>query len=85
MLPSLALDRCYYQVGDVCGGELPDPLPLAVLDGVDVEVDRAVEGGQQVAEAGHVGQPGWPGQLSLNVINETIFVPIGVSVPTLTI
>ena len=56
-----------------------------MLDGVDVEVDRAVEGGQQVAEAGHVGQPGWPGQLSLNVINETIFVPIGVSVPTLTI
>ena len=35
---------------------------LPVLDGVDVEVDGAVEGCQQVAEAGHVRQPDWPGQ-----------------------
>ena len=39
----------------------PSPgLPLPVLDEVDVEVDGAVEGGQQVAEAGHVRQPIWP-------------------------
>ena len=54
-----------------------------MLEGVDVEVDRAVEGGQQVAEAGHVGQPDWPGQLSLNIINETIFAPTDVSMPPL--
>ena len=55
-----------YQVSDVCGGELPDSLPLGVLDEVDEEVNRAVEGGQQVAEAGHVRQPGWPDKLGLN-------------------
>ena len=37
-----------------------------MLEGVDVEVDGAVEGGQQVAEAGHVGQPGWPVYFSLD-------------------
>ena len=42
--------------------ELPVLLPLAVFEVVDVEVDRAVEGGEQVADAGDVGQPGWPGQ-----------------------
>ena len=35
--------------------ELCPPLLLPVLVGVDVEVDGAVEGGQQVAGAGHVG------------------------------
>ena len=33
---------------------------LALLEIVDVEVDRGVEGGQQVAQAGRVGQPAWP-------------------------
>ena len=55
-----------YQVSDVCGGELPDSLPLGVLDEVDEEVDRAVEGGQKVAEAGHIRQPGWQDQLGLS-------------------
>ena len=39
---------------------------LSVLEEVDVEVDRAVEGGQQMAEAGHIGQPTRPAQLRLN-------------------
>ena len=34
-----------------------------MLDGVDVEVDRAIKGGEQVADTGDIGQPGWPGQL----------------------
>ena len=54
-----------YRISYLCVGELPHPLPLAVLEGVDVEVDGAVEGDQQVAEAGHVGQPGRPGHFSL--------------------
>ena len=45
--------------------EAPICLFLPVLDGVDVEVDGAVEGCQQVAEAGHVRQPDRPGQFSL--------------------
>ena len=55
------------QVSDVRrpGGELPHslPLPLLMLVRVDVEVDGAVEGGEEVAEAGHVRQPRWPHQL----------------------
>ena len=47
-------------------GKLSPSLFLPVLERVDIEVHRAVEGGQQVAEAGHVGQPEWPNQLSLN-------------------
>ena len=39
---------------------------LSVLEEVDVEVDRAVEGGQQMAETGHIGQPTGPAQLRLN-------------------
>ena len=38
---------------------------LPVLEEVDVEVDGAVEGGQEVAGAGEVGQPAWPLQLGL--------------------
>ena len=67
------LQLCFadiYQVNDVCGpgGELPVslPLPVPVLVRVDEEVDRAVEGGQKVAEAGYVRQPGWPDQLGLS-------------------
>ena len=55
-----------YRISYLCDGELPHSLPLAVLEGVDVEVDGAVEGGQQVAEAGHVGQPGGPGHFGLD-------------------
>ena len=33
-----------------------------MLDGVDVEVDGAVEGGEEVADAGDAGQPFWPGR-----------------------
>jgi hypothetical protein len=54
-----------YQVSDICGGDLPHSLPLGVLNGVDVEVNRAVEGGQKVAEAGHIRQPCWPDQFGL--------------------
>ena len=39
-----------------------------MLQEVDVEVDGAVEGGQQVAGAGHVGQPARPLQLRLKNI-----------------
>ena len=49
--------------------ELPVLLPLAVFEVVDVEVDRAVEGGKHVAEAGNIGQPGRPGYVSLNMQN----------------
>ena len=45
-------------------GEPPPSLLLAMLEEVDVEVDGAVEGGQQVAEAGHIGYPARPNQLS---------------------
>ena len=45
---------------DLCDGEVPNSLPLPLLERIDVEVDRAVEGGQQVTDAGHIGQPGWP-------------------------
>ena len=55
-----------YQVSDFCGGELSHSLALGVLDEVDEEVDRGVEGGQKVAEAGHERQPGWPDQLGLS-------------------
>ena len=34
-----------------------------MLEGVDVEVDGAVEGGEEVAGGGDVGQPVRPGQL----------------------
>ena len=53
-----------YRISYLCVGDLSHSLPLAVLDGVDVEVDGAVEGGQQVAEAGHIGEPDRPNQLS---------------------
>ena len=32
-----------------------------MLDGIDVEVDGTVEGGEEVADAGDAGQPFWPG------------------------
>ena len=63
--------QCCYQISDVCGGDLPDSLPLGVLDEVDEEVDRAVEGGQKVAEAGHIRQPDRPDQFGLEL--EQIF------------
>jgi hypothetical protein len=34
-----------------------------VLEGIDVEVDGAVEGGEEVAGGSDVGQPVWPEQL----------------------
>ena len=33
---------------------------LVLLERVDIEVNRGVGGGQQVTEAGHVGQPARP-------------------------
>ena len=42
---------------------LHSPLLLPVLECIDVEVDGAVEGGEEVADSGDVGQPVWPGQL----------------------
>ena len=42
---------------------LHSPLLLPVLECVDVEVDGAVEGGEEVAGGGDEGQPVWPGQL----------------------
>ena len=66
-IPRNFSQQCFtdiYQVSDVreTGGELPHslPLPLPVLVRVNVEINRAVEGGQQVAEAGHVRQPDRP-------------------------
>ena len=53
--------------------EPPTRLFLPVLDGVDVEVDGAVEGCQQVAEAGHIRQPRWPGYFSLKCRKRYIF------------
>ena len=50
---------------NLCVGELSEPLPIPVLEEVDVKVDGAVEGGQEVADAGHIWQPGWPVHLSL--------------------
>ena len=35
-----------------------------MLDSIDVEVDGAVEGGEEVADAGGVGHPCWPDHLS---------------------
>ena len=52
-----------YQGVHLCLWAAPPDLPLAVLDRVYVEVDGAVKGGEQVADAGDIGQPGWPGQL----------------------
>ena len=34
-----------------------------MLEGIDVEVDGAVEGGEEVTDGRDVGQPVWPGQL----------------------
>ena len=58
-----------YQVNDVRGpgGELPHSPPLLMLVRVYVEVDGAVEGGQQVAEAGHIRQPDRPDQFGLEL------------------
>ena len=39
-----------------------------MLQEIDVEVDGAVKGGQQVAGAGHVGQPARPLQLRLKML-----------------
>ena len=54
------------------GGQVDDvasDLRLApVLQEIDVEVDGAVEGGQQVAGAGHIGQPARPLQLRLKIL-----------------
>ena len=44
--------------------ELPPPLLFPVLECIDVEVDGAVEGGEEVAGGGDVGQPVWPGWLN---------------------
>jgi hypothetical protein len=41
--------------------ELPPPLLFPVLECINVEVDGAVEGGEEVAGGGDVGQPVWPG------------------------
>ena len=41
---------------------LHSPLLLPVLECVDVEVDGAVEGGEEVAGGSDEGQPVWPGQ-----------------------
>ena len=41
---------------------------FSVLEEVDVEVDRTVERGQQVAGAGHIGQPARPSQCRLKII-----------------
>ena len=46
-------------------GKLSPSFFLPVLERVDIEVYGAVEVGQEVAEAGNVGQPEWPNQLSL--------------------
>ena len=43
--------------------ELHPPPLLPVVEGIDVEVDGAVEGGEEVADGHDVGQPVWPGQL----------------------
>ena len=52
------------QVDDVAGN-----LCLAsVLQEVNVKVYGAVEGGQQVAGAGHIGQPARPLQLGLEIL-----------------
>ena len=40
--------------------KLLTPPPPLVLEGVDVEVDGAVEGGEEVADAGDVVQPSRP-------------------------
>ena len=40
---------------------------FSVLEEVDVEVDGTVERGQQVAGAGHIGQPARPGQRRLKI------------------
>ena len=49
-----------------------------MLEGVDVEVDGAVEGGEKVADGGDVGQPVWPGQLYslMNKISKRDVLPI---------
>ena len=58
---------CYlkesYRCSHLSVYELFPPLLLPVLEGVDVEVDRAVEGGEEVADGGDVGQPLWPRKL----------------------
>ena len=40
-----------------------------VLEGVDIEVGRAVEGGEEVADAGGVIDPARPGDVGLLKIN----------------
>ena len=47
-----------------------------MLDRVDVEVDGAVEGGQQGTEAGDIGQPVWPRQLQSLKMREEKFLNI---------
>ena len=40
---------------------------FSVLEEVNVKVDGAVEGSEEVAGAGHIGQPAGPSQLSLKI------------------
>ena len=40
-----------------------------MLEGVDIEVGRAVEGGEEVADAGGVIDPARPGDVGLLKIN----------------
>ena len=43
--------------------EILPPPHVLVLDSIDVEVDGAVEGCEEVADAGDVGHPSWPGRV----------------------
>ena len=49
--------------------KLLTPPPPLVLEGVDVEVDGAVEGGEKVADAGGVIDPARPGDVGFLKIN----------------
>ena len=49
--------------------KLLTPPPPLVLEGVDVEVDGAVEGGEEVADAGGVINPARPGDVGFLKVN----------------
>ena len=49
------------------GQELSEDLAFAVLEEVDVEVDRGVDDGEEVGEVGGVLHPGGPHKVLLKI------------------
>ena len=55
--------------------EIPENVASVVLEGVDVEVDWWVDGGEEVGELHRVLHPGGPHKISLDKMISQVFIP----------